>query len=378
MRGLRLTPAIMILAVGSGFAQTPAQPQALIVGAATAAKSGEERLDTIAPGAYTVTALDLLPSAQYELSWWVLPIWRDAIPKPDLKGLVGTPAPPSACDKLELKRLELMTLKEESAVPGKKAELVTLRAESTSDGSPTCTQILRATDTALARTSMRHETVVNLQEGEYVRVRLIRYEDGAPTRTFQWRFVAPGGGKWVTTYGMNAAVLVGGDDTKPHFIEDENETLTLRPRERRAPIDPNIAVTYTWLRSPRGLQWTPLTGGLGLDWSLNPAVYLGTGAALQSNLFFSIGAVLKRFEMLNSRYSSGDVVESQLSDDQINEKIWNVRPYVGLSWRFDGNPFGKSGDEKSKEAQPKSGDSSKDKQGGTGGPAPASEGSAPK
>jgi hypothetical protein len=114
--------------------------------------------------------------------------------------------------------------------------------------------------------------------------------------------------------------------------------------------------------SPRGLQWTPLSSGIGLDFSGNPAVYLGTGLALQGNLFVSGGAVVKRIELLNGRYQSGQQVPSLLGDDQVNAKVWKLRPYVAISWRFASNPFGGSASE-AKPQQPSSAKPSETKPG---------------
>jgi hypothetical protein len=70
----------------------------------------------------------------------------------------------------------------------------------------------------------------------------------------------------------------------------------------------------------------------------------------RQNISFNLGVVMHQERRLNAKYSSDgkEVVTDNLTDDQLYEKTYVPRLFVGIGFRFNDNPFEKKKDEKGK------------------------------
>jgi hypothetical protein len=316
----------------------------LVVDAATG--SSEETVDTISPGRYKLEAINLLPTQSYTLQWSLHTTPIDPIPDTN-KGLVATRV--EICKPLAEAVRTVDAVTEEREVPGPLARLRALTGGASQEVQDGCKELLSVAEERLAHSYIEDSVEFEVKGGQFLRVRLRRAQAVGPAKEFKWRLVAPRKGAWITSFGVAAIFLPTGSDERPHFAKGDSSNFVLTPKARGTDLTGAPFVLYSWLPKPTGIS--PLfSGGLGLDKTATPAVFLGGGVAVNSNLLVSVGGSLSQVLALSGKYKSGEVVTTNLDDDQVNERIWRVRPFVGVSWRFATNPF-KSGEAEIKAAR---------------------------
>lgn len=300
--------------------------------------TSDESVDTIGAGRYRLRAINLVPAFLYRLQWTV-----QASPIPPLEaarqGFAGDSAKPAkVCEPLVEAIGIVDELTQEKDVPGPLAHLQAILVVMPDSVKRVCSVLVAAAEVQIKRSQLDDPATIEVKNGQYLRVTLTRLDGGSSVRQWKQRYVAPRKGAWITSFGIAAIVLPDGNENRPHVAKGDSSSFTLTPKKRGTGLTAAPFVTYSWLPEPTGVS-VVVSGGLGLDKTSTPAAFLGTGVAVNSNLVVSLGATLTQVLSLNGKYESGEVVTTNLTDDQINEKTWRVRPFVGLSWRFATNPF---------------------------------------
>lgn len=186
-----------------------------------------------------------------------------------------------------------------------------------------------------------------LQRGEELVVEVTRLKESGCEKK-EWKFVITTGdrGEWRTTYGFTFVP----DRDREYFsrqLEDDPQKFRITEKERQDSGDFLPAVMFTWLSAKhRGRDWSyGPTGGIGAD-SNNISVLAGYSWTYNENLTFTAGIAIHEESRLEGSFSEGDLINQNLDSGTLNEQVYKPVPYIGVSFRFDANPFPKKGKSK--------------------------------
>lgn len=100
------------------------------------------------------------------------------------------------------------------------------------------------------------------------------------------------------------------------------------------------AIYFTWIdyKQLRNKWLHSWTGGLGFDLQA-PVIYLGHQVTYQQVLCLNYGISLVQQSRLNGRYKPGQVLQENLTADQLHTNPYRPQLYLGISFRFNENPI---------------------------------------
>jgi len=231
-------------------------------------------------------------------------------------------------------------------VPCQESALADLnRVDSESDVEPTilavlsqyadCDHLMEFVRTATALTI----GVRTLGEDEELKIRVRRQGGEA-----HFKLSTAGRGDWLVHYGFTFTLRrdesyysrVNPDATQGGFIITKEET------EPGLDIAPSILVS--WLPSSsrgRGINFA-LSTGIGYNFD-DPQLFLGLGASYNVNVMVTSGVVLTKVKRLDGRFTEGETIQENLDSDKFTSSVYKPNWYIGIAFRFGGNPFQSSG-----------------------------------
>jgi hypothetical protein len=186
-----------------------------------------------------------------------------------------------------------------------------------------------------------HIPAIRIAAGEEVTISISRDStkaDKAPT-TWTLHLETKPRGTWLTTYG-------------PSVIPDRDEKFWLRPtsaaneftvaRQRRGKNELKVlpSLFFTWLPARNELRgWSSgPTGGLAVG-DDTFAAFVGASLLYNWNLQFSAGASVLRVQRLVGKYSVGDTLKENLTDDQLHRYTGWLGWYGAVTFRFGESPY---------------------------------------
>lgn len=182
-----------------------------------------------------------------------------------------------------------------------------------------------------------------LEQGELLEVTIKRKKAGTEKDSVTWKriFRTAKKGRWLTTYGFTF-ISQSFKREESFFTRQVDSTFAITPLNQRSKLSFVPSVFFTWLPYTdinRDISWS-LTGGLGYDLEA-PTVFLGANILYNQNLGVSIGIAAHQQDFLNGRYNEGDIVLENLADNQLNEKLYALNPYLSVNFRFGTSPLKK-------------------------------------
>ncbi len=189
------------------------------------------------------------------------------------------------------------------------------------------------------------ETQVNVGEvgrGQQLELRVIRRAtDSASERTWRAVFATPSRGSWRTSFGYSAVWSVFTTEDR-YFTKEAEEgdgfIITKWRTEHSIDMVPSVFFSFMPTEAELGSIAFGATGGLSLD--LGDPVVLGGGQfTYNQNLTLVLGFALHQQTKLLGRYRGGDVVEGNLTEEQLHEEAFRINPFVSLAFRSLTNPF---------------------------------------
>ncbi len=294
---------------------------------------------TVDPGQYVVRFTNRMPGQKYDHS-----IIRENLQIPALDGPVGPLKPaerdrnltacPNTCDALS------------GAIWKATSEKVVAESLANAPASlekAGCSKGDIAIFLAKMQSATELEVPVAVRSGEKVMVTLYREGGSGEAKALRWTCVlqTQRRGTWLVTYGVVfspdrdetfATVPVAG--TAGSFVIQRDRGGT--DAVKRIP-----AVFFSWMReeNARGdLSLSP-TGGLGTDGS-SLATFLGCSLTYNSNLQLSAGVAVIPRKRLVGKYTSGQVIQENLTDDQLHRTVLAPNLFIAIAFRFGSNPFG--------------------------------------
>jgi hypothetical protein len=175
--------------------------------------------------------------------------------------------------------------------------------------------------------------------GTQLVVTVSRANDDGPPLIWVTTVEGPSRGRWLTTYGVS-----GVPDEDERFYSKATATAGKFTVEQQSVPDGYKAVPsayFMWLAGSReNRDWAHgPTAGFGIK-DDQPAFFVGYSVLYNWNVGLVVGGSLIRETRLNGKYSVGQEVSENLSEDALHVKTFRPRLTVGLVFRFGSSPFG--------------------------------------
>jgi hypothetical protein len=297
----------------------------------------------VAPGRYSFTVINRIPTAQYRVRFGEEPVEIPPLPS---FGAAGTT--PAACATINTKVEALKQVKLEKDVPGAVEAYQQVRRDETVQTA--CrTPYITGGDVLVANTTA-FAGDWPVRRGYHLIVTVSRLaSNNIPAD--QWTFVFnPGArGAWRITYGFAFPVLRGVADggvfadQERFFSRQVGDRFVITEGRPTRDFDAVPTVFYSFMPSgDAGFRFNPLTAGLGLDLT-KPMVLLGTGFTYNDNLLVTAGLGARQEATLLGRYQAGDTITTNLTEEQLTEQVFRARPFLSVTFRFRSNPFSGGG-----------------------------------
>lgn len=136
--------------------------------------------------------------------------------------------------------------------------------------------------------------------------------------------------KWTTSFGANAVFLTN----RSRFISLNNVVAENRDGKM---MDLTPSIMFTFINNQRNFS-PGFTGGLGFDFE-ELSVFAGGALGIGQNIILTAGIAVHKQNRPNTDYTVGQTIDSSVTSDNLNKMQYRVNPFVGISFRFDKNPF---------------------------------------
>jgi hypothetical protein len=317
---------LAVLTTSSAFAAPSVLPIDL-----GAIDPGTERVLATSPGEYTISILNRLPAAAYDVEVAVSFVPIEPLEAPGARG-AGV-AEDAACPELEAATQELLGATSEDLVAAN-VGAVNEHLDGCAAGEPAHRLALQA----IASTREHLPYAYTLASNQRLAVTISR-RDGAGRKVWTVVFQTAPRGRWFSSYGF---VFVSNDDeqyfSKPTPGAADQFTITRKSDTQDYDFAPSLF--YSWLPARREGKALSLgaAAGLGFD-QTNPVVFAGPMLTYNQNISLLAGAVMRKRARLDGMYSPGQEVTEDLDEDQLTEESYHPGLFFGLSFRFGANPF---------------------------------------
>nr|WP_321227628.1 hypothetical protein [uncultured Psychroserpens sp.] len=189
----------------------------------------------------------------------------------------------------------------------------------------------------------------NILDGEQLSITIEVYDittvgvvrTATKTKTFEYKYETRARGQWRTTFGFN---FIYNTNQDTYFSkENEDNTYNITEGTNRKKFDYHPTLMFTWLpnnyiRGNRNWQYG-LSGGIGYDFDSSLSVFVGPSIIYNENITISIGGAFHNQKRLLSQYTNNQVINENLTFDQLHEAYIRFNPFVSISFRLDKNPF---------------------------------------
>lgn len=104
------------------------------------------------------------------------------------------------------------------------------------------------------------------------------------------------------------------------------------------------SVFFSWLPASRqNSDWSAsFSAGLGVKQD-TPAVLAGLSVTYNWNIGIFLGAMIAQETRLLGKYTVGQAITEDLTNEQLTQKVYGPRPVVAVTFRFWSNPFSEPG-----------------------------------
>ncbi|MGC5743105.1 hypothetical protein [Chryseobacterium sp. NFX27] len=136
--------------------------------------------------------------------------------------------------------------------------------------------------------------------------------------------------KWTTSFGANVVFLTN----RSRFTSVNNAVAENRDGKM---MDLTPSIMFTFINNQRNFS-PGFTGGLGFDFE-ELSVFAGGALGIGQNIILMAGIAVHKQNRPNTDYTVGQTIDSSVTSDNLNKMQYRVNPFVGISFRFDKNPF---------------------------------------
>lgn len=142
---------------------------------------------------------------------------------------------------------------------------------------------------------------------------------------------------WTTTFGANAIIYTNRNKFTTQKTSDNSYEIVQVQDKKQIDLLPTIM--FTFMNKQDDVS-PGFSGGLGINFQ-EISVFLGPSLGVGQNILITGGIALSRQYRPSTTYQTGQIVSEAISTENLNELQYRFNPFVGISFRFDKNPFGK-------------------------------------
>jgi len=234
------------------------------------------------------------------------------------------------CDKLQKKIAEILNVVEEASLPKLRQELNELINKTSSD----CP--VRKDAIELDKDMDITLYVKPLKKGETLQVIIKKI---GTQKEWTATFNTGSKGVWRTSYGF-AMVSNAFSKAGKYYLDDSNR---ITKENNRTKIEFIPGIFFNWFPSSRALNSFSygLSGGVGVNFNVEPVLFLGGSATYNHNISINIGLIGYNQSFLKGRYKEGEIINENNFDEEsgLHQRLFRINPFVGISFRFGENPF---------------------------------------
>lgn len=179
-----------------------------------------------------------------------------------------------------------------------------------------------------------------LKQGEQLEIVITRNLEGE-TRKWTYTYTTEPKGEWQVTYGFSF-ITQGFNEENIYFSSSVDNKYIIKKEKNRKSMSFAPSTFFSWMPIKALYKsWSlGISGGLGFDFE-NPTVFLCPTLSYNQNLKLHLGVVAHKQSVLLGKYEEGQIINEDLSKDQLHEQLYKLNPFVSLSFRFNENPFNK-------------------------------------
>lgn len=141
--------------------------------------------------------------------------------------------------------------------------------------------------------------------------------------------------RWTTTFGANAIFHTNRNKFISQKTDDGTQKVTQIKSNKLMELMPVIMFSFMDYQNTFSYGFT---GGLGINFE-EIAVFAGVSCGIGHNIILTGGVGVHKQTRPNTNYFEGQIIDSSLTNDNLNESQYRVNPFIGISFRLDKNPF---------------------------------------
>lgn len=164
---------------------------------------------------------------------------------------------------------------------------------------------------------------------EYV-IKVVTEDDVTKT----YKFYTKSKWNWITTFGVNSTIFI---DKRKFIPMQGNNTLRVAEITNTKIMNVAPSIMFTFMDTHSDVDFG-VTAGLGFDFE-NITAYTGVSLGIGHNIVITGGAVLNKQVLPNADFKVGQKIDAGISSETLNSDYYRFNPFIGVSFRFDKNPF---------------------------------------
>lgn len=142
---------------------------------------------------------------------------------------------------------------------------------------------------------------------------------------------------WTTTFGANAIFFTNRNKFISKVNSENNQIVEEVQDKKQMEYMPTIM--FTFMNNHKDVSHG-FTGGIGVNLE-EIAVFTGVSLGFGQNIILTAGVAGHKQTRPKSDYYIGQVIDSSITSDNLNESQYRFNPFFGISFRIAKNPFGK-------------------------------------
>ena len=198
-----------------------------------------------------------------------------------------------------------------------------------------CSEYKGEAESTIAATIQEVVGVFPLSKGEEVVVTIT-----SDKKSWSTVYTTGDRGVWSVTYGFAIPWFLWNKDSLyvTRNVNGKNNVVTASSSQSNAQVLP--AVFLSWIPYSDELSDWSFGFGSGLSFDKSkPILAIGLSITYNQNINILIGALGEFTKVLLPQYHPGDTLGESLTSDQLHQDVFKVAPVIGISYRFDNNPF---------------------------------------
>lgn len=206
--------------------------------------------------------------------------------------------------------------------------------------------VFKGQDVAKAALASTHRIGdFTLKRGQELKITIVETPIGGGTpNTFTYTYRTEKRGEWRSTFGFNFVYLTNNNTYFSDANDDNTFTITESNNKENFIYYPTLM--FSWVSNNHIDKWknwkAGFSGGIGYDFKTSLSVFAGGSLIYNENITITAGLAFHNQQRLSSNYSENDIINENLTFEQLHTDYIRVNPFISIAFRLDRNPFASS------------------------------------